>query len=198
MVSPDVLNTSQCTEYPSMYWTYIIQGDIVIFKITVSRQLLCFRYFLKYSCSNLFTCINFHKNLMESRWGNIHLALIGERQWTATLLINYRWSKVTGFECQYDSVCSVSLVQHRPVVVVQWLAHLTGIFRVSGPAPWGGGGGGGWGTISTYVLILYNFYCCMCTCWYMSCVNIYLLLFFLRELFTMNHLVFFPEVKLES
>ena len=33
----------------------------------------------------------------------------------------------------------VSLVQNRPVVVVQWLAHLTGIFRVSGPAPWGGG-----------------------------------------------------------
>ena len=43
MVSPDVLNTSQCTEHPSMYWTYIIRGDIAIFKITVCRQLLCFR-----------------------------------------------------------------------------------------------------------------------------------------------------------
>ena len=28
----------------------------------------------------------------------------------------------------------VSLAQNRLVVVVQWLAHLTGIFRVSGPA----------------------------------------------------------------
>ena len=42
----------------------------------------------------------------------------------------------------------VSLVQHRPVVVVQWLAHLTGIFRVSGRAPRGKGeGGGGLGTL---------------------------------------------------
>ena len=38
----------------------------------------------------------------------------------------------------------VSLVQNRPVVVVQWLAHLTGIFRVSGPAL---GGGEGLGTL---------------------------------------------------
>ena len=47
---------------------------ITIFKITVSCQLLCFGYFLQYPCSNLYTCINFHKHLMESRWGNIHFA----------------------------------------------------------------------------------------------------------------------------
>ena len=32
----------------------------------------------------------------------------------------------------------------------------------------------------------------------MSCVNIYLLFFFFRESFTMNHLVFFPRGKVGS
>ena len=54
----------------------------------------------------------------------------------------------------------VSLVQNRPVVIVEWLAHLTGIFRVSGPAPWGGGGGRrelGTLFLHNYVLILQKF-----------------------------------------
>ena len=47
----------------------------------------------------------------------------------------------------------VGLVQNRPVVVVQWLAHLTVIFMFSSL---GGGGGGGGGGGELYFHICFN------------------------------------------
>ena len=92
----------------------------------------------------------------------------------------------------------VSLVQHRPVVVVQWSAHLTGIFRVSGPAPWGEGG---WGLSHFYICLNPpEIFILVCVHAGMCLVSISIFSsFFFRKSFTMNHLVvFFPEVKLKS
>ena len=95
----------------------------------------------------------------------------------------------------------VSLVQNRPVVVVQWLAHLTGIFRVSGPALGEGGrGGGGFGTLFLLCLNPLEIFIVVCVHGSICPVSISIFCsFFFRKSFTMNHLVFFfLEVKLES
>ena len=81
----------------------------------------------------------------------------------------------------------VSLVQNRPVVVVQWLAHLTGIFRVSGPALGGD-------SISTYVLILKKFlllYVYMLV--YVMCQYLPILLFFRKTIHNHGSFRFFPR-----
>ena len=146
-----------------------------------------FDILLQYSCSNLYTCINFHKNLMKSRWENIHLALIGDRQWTATLLINYRWSKVTGFEYQYDS--GRSFIGPKQACCGGPVVRAFSVFQAQ--PLWGG----------LYFRICLNpLEILIVVCIHVGICPVSISIFssFFRKSFTMNHLVSFPEVKLES
>ena len=71
---------------------------------------------------------------MESRWINIHLATCWREAVNCYTADQLQMIQGNGLNVSMIQLV-VSLDQNRPVVVVQWLAHLTGIFRVSGPAP---------------------------------------------------------------
>ena len=102
----------------------------------------------------------------------------------------------------------VSLVQHRPVVVVQWLAHLTGIFRVSGPAPWGegegeggGGGGRGRGAGGLYFYICLNpleIFIAVCVHAGICPVSISIFSSFFQEIIHNGSFSFFPRGEVEK